>query len=78
MGALIAGLAGYELRHPLVAVTAGWTVLSWPLIFRPLHDAPIEDALDTAATALNSRGPHSSWSIYVRMLRRAAGGRRPP
>ena len=69
---------GYQLRHSLVAKTTGWPVLSWPLIFRPLHDALIEDALDKAASDLGSRGPGSSWSIYVRMLRRAAGGRRRP
>lgn len=70
--------AGYELRHSLVADTTGWPVLSWPLIWRPLHDALIEDALDKAASGLGCGGGRSSWSAYVRMLRRAARRRRRP
>jgi len=34
-----------QLRHVLKMKTAGWAVLTWPLVFRPLHDALIEDAL---------------------------------
>ncbi|OBK87342.1 hypothetical protein [Mycolicibacter sinensis] len=64
--------AGYELRHRLVANTVGWTRLSWPLVWRWLHDALVEDALDKAAANLGCRGPRRSWSVYVRMLRRTA------
>lgn len=67
--------AGYELRHSLVAKTVGWTVLSWPSIWRWLHDALLEDALDKAAVNLGCGGPRSSWPVYVRVLRWAAGRR---
>jgi hypothetical protein len=40
------------LRHTLVGRTAGTMRLSWPLVWRPMHDALIEDALDTAAATL--------------------------
>lgn len=70
--------AGYELRHRLVANTVGWTRLSWPLMWRWLHDALVEDALDKAAANLGCREPRSSWSMYVRMLRRAASLRGRP
>ncbi|BBX24709.1 hypothetical protein MTER_41200 [Mycolicibacter terrae] len=61
--------AGYELRHSLVATTVGWTGLSWPFIWRWLHDALLEDALDKAAGNLGCGGPRSSWPAYVRVLR---------
>lgn len=32
--------------------TKGAALLSWPLIFRPLHDALIEDGLDKATISL--------------------------
>ncbi len=64
---------GYELRHRLVANTTGWPVLSWPLIWRPMHDALIEDALDNAAAQLGAGSRPSRWSGYVRALRRIAG-----
>ncbi|MDD7812296.1 SRPBCC family protein [Mycobacterium sp. CSUR Q5927] len=70
--------AGYELRHRLVADAWGWTRLSWPVIWRWLHDALIEDALDKAAGNLGCPGPRNSWSVYVRMLRWAASLRGQP
>ncbi len=30
--------------------THGLAVLSWPLVYRPMHDALIEDSLATAET----------------------------
>ncbi|MDX1553243.1 MAG: SRPBCC family protein, partial [Marinobacter sp.] len=33
-----------SLRHTLEMSTSGLAVLSWPMIFRPLHDALIEDS----------------------------------
>jgi hypothetical protein len=68
--------AGYELRHSLIADTSGSAVVGWPLIWQPLHDALIEDALDKAARQWGSPGPASSWSAYVRALRHAASLRR--
>ncbi|MEB3023526.1 SRPBCC family protein [[Mycobacterium] crassicus] len=69
---------GYELRHSLIANTTGWTVLSWPLMWRPLHDALVEDALDKAAGHLGIRAARTWWSGYVRALRRTAKVRRRP
>lgn len=36
------------LRHELVMSPKGTAVFTWPLFFRPLHDALIEEALDRA------------------------------
>lgn len=69
---------GYELCHRLVADTVGPTRVSWPLMWRWLHDALVEDALDKAAANLGCGGRRCSWSVYVRMLRRAAGLREWP
>ena len=44
--------------------------LSWPLFFRPLHDACLEDCLDRVTVSLGIALPHPArWSIYVRLLR---------
>jgi hypothetical protein len=40
------------MRHTLVGRTAGSMRLAWPLVWRPMHDALIDDALDTAAASL--------------------------
>lgn len=47
--------------------------LSWPLVFRPLHDALIEDALDKAQSWVSQTEPPTpSWSAYVQRLRALA------
>ena len=56
---------GTTLRHVLEARTRGSGRLSWPLAFRWLHDACVEDALDRAAGA-----PPRPHSVGVRLLRR--------
>ncbi|MEM7053432.1 MAG: SRPBCC family protein [Pseudomonadota bacterium] len=65
-----------RLEHRLCMQTSGMAQISWPLIFRPLHDALIEDALDNAAASLGepAHSP-SQWSIWVRILRRLLAGR---
>src|SRR5574337_541 len=63
---------GCALRHALVMDTTGLAVVGWPLIWRPLHDTLIENALDKAAAHLTCSAPITSWSRYVRTLRRAA------
>lgn len=63
---------GREPRHTLVMDTAGRAMLSWPLIWRPMHDAVIEDALHKAAATLGVAEPRVRWSWRVRALRRAA------
>jgi hypothetical protein len=61
---------GTLLRHTLSMRLHGWARLSWPLVFRPLHDALIEDGLDRAGVV----GRPARWSPYVRLLRGLAAG----
>lgn len=73
------GTHGYEidtvdesmtrLRHVL-EMELGWpAILTWPLIFRPLHDALIEDSLDKAEHSLGLEPRSTAWSWRVRLLR---------
>lgn len=64
------------LRHTLDMTVHGLARLSWPLVFRPLHDALIEDALARAQHELGIPAQASPWSVYVRFLRRLLGGGR--
>ncbi len=65
------------LRHSLLMSTHGRARLSWPVVFRPLHDALIEDSLHRAATTLGeSSTARAGWSPSVRLLRWALGGHR--
>jgi hypothetical protein len=60
------------LRHVIEMQATGPALLSWPLFFRPLHDACLEDCFDRATLSLGiplERPAH--WSIYVRLLRAA-------
>jgi hypothetical protein len=73
------GTHGYEvdasdaetvvLRHTLEMTTRGPAVLSWPLMFRPLHDALIEDSLATAEASLGYPPTLQPWSRWVRFVR---------
>ncbi len=49
--------------------TTGQALFTWPVIFRPLHDALIEDAFNKAARQLGLPAGKSDWSGWVRMLR---------
>jgi hypothetical protein len=60
---------GLCLRHVLSMQAVGPARLSWPLVFRPLHDALIEDSLDRAARSLGIESERSRWSAWVRALR---------
>lgn len=65
------------LRHTLAMRTGGPARLSWPLAFRWMHDACVEDALDRAEAACTGTVSRPSrWSPYVRLLRSFA--RREP
>lgn len=64
------GEGGTRLRHTLAMRTAGEARLTWPLIFRPLHDALIEDSLDRAAVALGLAPIKAPWTLAVRGIRR--------
>ncbi len=68
---------GSVLVHLLAMRARGPAPLSWPLVFRPLHDALLEDALDRAERELTGtvRAP-ARWSVYTRLLRRLAGAPR--
>jgi hypothetical protein len=57
------------LRHVLRMRTSGIARLSWPLVFRPLHDALIEDCLATAEASLGMSPRFKKWSTWVRFLR---------
>jgi hypothetical protein len=61
------------LEHRLSMRVSGVALLSWPLMFRWLHDALIEDALDRAEATVTSRPlQERRWSLWVRFLRRVA------
>jgi hypothetical protein len=62
---------GAVLRHEMTIDTSGLALLSWPLVFRPMHDALIEDSLDRAAVALGEAPVGAPWSPVVRLLRAA-------
>ncbi len=57
------------IRHVLRMKTTGQALFTWPVIFRPLHDALIEDAFNKAARQLGLPAGKSDWSGWVRMLR---------
>ena len=71
-GFVVEGEAGARarLRHVLDMKAGGPALVSWPLAFRPLHDALLEDLLDQAEISLGGRPTSpTKWSPYVRFLR---------
>ncbi|UXY16259.1 hypothetical protein N8I74_04360 [Chitiniphilus purpureus] len=66
------------LRHTLQMKARGWAMLSWPLVYRPLHDALLEDALATAQASLGLAPQLPAWSRWVRVLRWIASGGKAP
>ncbi len=58
-----------ELKETLAMNTRGVALLSWPLLFAPLHDALIEDSLTCAELGLGLEPQISIWSWRVRLLR---------
>ncbi|WP_328614381.1 SRPBCC family protein [Amycolatopsis sp. NBC_00355] len=69
-------ISGDTLTHVLAGTLHGWARLSWPLVFRPLHDALLEQLLDRAELAVTGRVAQPvRWSPYVRFLRALAGMR---
>jgi len=63
------GQASTLLRHALEMKTEGPAQLSWPLVFRWLHDACVEDSLSVGQTSLGLEPVVLSWSPWVRVLR---------
>ncbi|MER7503835.1 SRPBCC family protein [Nonomuraea pusilla] len=67
------GDGGCLLRHSLVMSARPRAWLTWPLVFRPLHDALLEDSLDKAERSLGAGPrPPRRWSVRVRLLRSLA------
>jgi hypothetical protein len=66
------------LRHTLEMKVHGIARLSWPLVFRPLHQALIEDSLATAEASLGLSPRLEPWSGWVRLLRWAMSAGRAP
>lgn len=64
------------LRHTLWMSTHGAAILSWPLVFRPMHDALIADSFATAQASLGLAPAIRPWSLWVKMLRWIASGGR--
>ncbi|EME99148.1 hypothetical protein H340_17849 [Streptomyces mobaraensis NBRC 13819 = DSM 40847] len=61
---------GTVLRHVIAMRLHGSARLSWPLAFRWLHDALLEECLDRAVLAFEpARRGRRTWSPYVRLLR---------
>ena len=57
------------LRHTLDMKAEGAALLSWPLVFRPLHDALLEDSLALAQATLGITPHVRPWSPWVKFLR---------
>jgi hypothetical protein len=62
-----------ELRHTLRMTPRGVAKLTWPLIFRPLHDALLEDAMAKAERAVGVPPAWVPWTGWVRLLRCVLG-----
>ena len=64
-----AGPDTVKLRHILDMKTSGLASVSWPFMYRPLHDALIEDSLATAQASLGYPPSVQPWSSWVKLLR---------
>ncbi|MFD9354625.1 SRPBCC family protein [Streptomyces sp. NPDC060031] len=61
------------LRHTLAMKTSGLARLTWPVAYRPMHDACLEDSLDCAELACTGTVARPArWTPYVRLLRALA------
>jgi len=58
-----------RLTHELRMQARGIAQVTWPLVFRPLHDALIEDSLAKAGRSLGQDQGRRRWSRHVRILR---------
>jgi len=57
------------LRHTLEMLARGPARVSWPVFYRPLHDALLEDSLAQAQASLGQTPSIRKWSLWVRFLR---------
>ena len=60
------------LEHRIEMNVTGLARLAWPLVFRPLHDALVEDALANAQRSLGLVPHAPPWPNRVRLLRALA------
>lgn len=67
---VVPAAGGAILRHTLAMRTTGAAILSWPLVFRPLHDALVEDSLERAERSLGLQPKRTPWPRRVVLLRR--------
>ena len=58
-----------KLVHTLEMITSGMAILAWPVIYRPLHDALLEDLLDKAERNFSDINRSREWSSWVKFLR---------
>lgn len=65
------------LEHRIEMRTRGPALFSWPLLYRHLHDALIEDALAAGEATLGLERHSVPWSRYVRLLRWLVAPRQP-
>lgn len=62
---------GAEIVHLIAMDLSGLALLTWPLVFRPLHDALLEDSLDKVQAYLaGEEWVRRDWPISVRFLRK--------
>lgn len=66
---LPAGESGCVLEHRIEMRLRGRAMLAWPLLYRPLHDALIEDAFTQAEASLGLPLQVKPWPAAVRLLR---------
>lgn len=63
------------LIHTVEGESKGGMIWKWPVLFRCLHDALLEDSLDRAELHLTGRiASPASWSPLVRLYRRLLKG----
>ena len=65
------------LEHRLEMRIHGIALFTWPLLYRHLHDALLEDALASAQLALGEAPRRVPWPRYVRLLRWLLAPRTP-
>lgn len=62
-----------RLEHVLEMDAHGFGALQWAFVFRWLHDALVENALDRAEEHATGKRVRTRWSLWVRLLRTAFG-----
>lgn len=70
------GPAHSRLTHTLSMRAKGLAAVTWTLLYRPLHDALVEDAMSRAEMETTGTTMPRSWSPVVRGLRSVLAMRR--